>query len=320
MASASWPRVAVVGAGAVGGYFGGMLARAGAQVTLIGRAMHVDVWTRDGLLLDGVTFRECIPVAASTEMSASRDADLVLFSVKSLDTEKTARELARHVRGDALIVSLQNGVDNVERMRAAAALDPIAAVVYVASSMPASGCVKHSGRGDLLIGDLPGRSGPRREAAVARVSAWFEAAGVPCPISPDIEADLWIKLITNAALNAISAVVHAPYGDIVAIPESRETIRQLVNECVTVAQAGSVALPAVDFVQMVWHFAEKVGQVYASTAQDLDRGKRTEIDALNGFVVRRGAKLGVATPVNQALLALVRLRETQFARAAVSRD
>jgi pyrroline-5-carboxylate reductase len=121
MASASWPRVAVVGAGAVGGYFGGMLARAGAHVTLIGRPVHVDVWTRDGLVLDSVDFQERIPVAASTEVSAARDADLVLFSVKSPDTEQTAQHLARHVRSEALIVSLQNGVDNVERMRAAAA-------------------------------------------------------------------------------------------------------------------------------------------------------------------------------------------------------
>ena len=115
-------------------------------------------------------------------------------------------------------------------------------------------------------------------------------------------------------------MARATYSDVVAIAESRETIRQLVNECVAVAQSGGVALPAVDLVQMVWRFAEaeKVGQVYVSTAQDLDRGKRTEIDALNGFVVRHGAELGVATPVNQALLALVRLREAKFERAAAS--
>ena len=95
-------------------------------------------------------------------------------------------------------------------------------------------------------------------------------------------------------------------------PESRQTIRQVVEECVAVARAGGVSLPALDFASMVLGFAEKVGQVYASTAQDLDRRKRTEIDALNGFVVRRGAELGVATPVNQALLALVKLREAQF--------
>jgi 2-dehydropantoate 2-reductase len=320
MASPSWPRVAVVGAGAVGGYFGGMLARAGAHVTLIGRPVHVDVWTRDGLFLDSINFQERVSVAASTDVAACAEADLVLFSVKSPDTEETARQLARHVRGGALIVSLQNGVDNVERIRASAALDPIAAVVYVASSMPAPGRVRHSGRGDLLIGDLPGRSAPPREAAVAAVSNWFEAAGVPCRVSRNVDADLWTKLIVNAALNAISAVVGVPYGDIVATADSRETVRQLVHECVAVARADGVSLPEVDFVDMVLRFAEKAGQVFSSTAQDLDRGKRTEIDALNGLVVRRGAALGVPTPVNQSLLALVKLREARIERVAASQD
>jgi 2-dehydropantoate 2-reductase len=309
MTSVSPPRVAVVGAGAVGGYFGGMLARAGADVILIGRPVHVEVWNRDGLFVDSVNFQERIRVAASTDVAASADADLVLFSVKSLDTVETARQLARHVRRDASIVSLQNGVDNVEHIRAAAALDPIAAVVYVASSMPAPGRIKHAGRGDLLIGDLPGRAGPPREAAIARVSSLFEAAGVPCRVSPDIQADLWTKLITNVGLNGISAVVHSTYGDVVAIPESRETIRVLVNECVAVARASGVSLPENDFAAMVLQFAERVGPVFSSTAQDLERGKPTEIDALNGFVVRRGVALGVPTPVNQSIVALVKLLE-----------
>jgi 2-dehydropantoate 2-reductase len=310
------PRVAVVGAGAVGGYFGAMLARAGAHVTLIGRSRHVDVWKRNGLFLESATFQGTIPVQASTELDAARDADLVLFTVKAVDTEETARQLAHHLRAGALVISLQNGVENVPLMRAAAALDPVAAVVYVASAMPTPGRVKHGGRGDLLIGDLPGRRGARRDAKLTRLSAWFEAAGVPCRVSADIEADLWAKLITNAALNAISAVVHATYGEAAASPDSREVIRLLVNECVAVARADGVALPAVDYVQLVWEFAERIGAVYASTSHDLERGKRTEIDALNGYVVRRGAELGVPTPVNQTLLALVKLRERQFEYAA----
>ena len=310
------PRVAVVGAGAVGGYFGAMLARAGAHVTLIGRSRHVDVWKRNGLFLESATFQGTIPVQASTELDAARDADLVLFTVKAVDTEDTARQLAHHLRAGALVISLQNGVENVPLMRAAAALDPVAAVVYVASAMPTPGRVKHGGRGDLLIGDLPGRRGARRDAKLTRLSAWFEAAGVPCRVSADIEADLWAKLITNAALNAISAVVHATYGEAAASPDSREVIRLLVNECVAVARADGVALPAVDYVQLVWEFAERIGAVYASTSHDLERGKRTEIDALNGYVVRRGAELGVPTPVNQTLLALVKLRERQFEYAA----
>jgi 2-dehydropantoate 2-reductase len=313
MNSTPWPRVAVVGAGAVGGYFGGMLARAGAHVTLIGRPSHVDVWKRDGLAIDSIHFQERISVEASTDIAAAADAELVLFSVKSPDTEETARQLSRHVRSDALIVSLQNGVDNVERMRAAAALDPIAAVVYVASSMPAPGRVKHAGRGDLVIGDFPGRSGPTRDAAIARVAKWFETTGVPCRVSEHIDADLWTKLIVNAALNAISAVVQVPYGPIVATPESRETVRQIVNECLAVAHADGVPMPDVDVAEMVLRFAEDNGHVYSSTARDLARGARTEIDALNGFVVRRGAARGIPAPVNQSLVALVKLREAQFA-------
>jgi 2-dehydropantoate 2-reductase len=288
-----------------------MLARAGAPVILIGRPPHVEVWARDGLFLDSVTFQERISVSASTDVAAAQHADLILFSVKSPDTEKTARELAPHIRANASIVSLQNGVDNVPRMRAIAALDPIASVVYVASSMPAAGRIRHRGRGDLLIGDLPGRAGPTRPSALSDVSVLFERAGVPCRVSENVESDLWTKLITNAALNSISAVLHATYGEIVAIPDAREMVRQLVTECVTVARTGGVLLPPADYVEMVWRFAQSVGAVYSSTAQDLERGRRTEIDALNGFVVRRGAELGVPTPVNQALLALVKLRESR---------
>jgi 2-dehydropantoate 2-reductase len=212
------------------------------------------------------------------------------------------------------LISLQNGVDNVERVRSATGLDPIAAVVYVASSMPTPGRIKHVGRGDLVIGDFPGRSSPSRDAAIARVANWFETAGVPCRVSPHIDADLWTKLIVNAGLNAISAVVQVPYGDVVATPDSRETVRRLVSECVAVARADGVSMPDVDFVEMVLRFAHDNGHVYSSTAQDLARGTRTEIDALNGLVVRRGVSRGVPTPVNQTLVGLVKLREAQFQR------
>jgi 2-dehydropantoate 2-reductase len=328
--SSSFPRVAVVGAGAVGGYFGGMLARAGAQVTLIGRPMHVDVWTREGLFIDSAKFRETIHVEASTDMAAARDAELVLFCVKGTDTDAAARELASYVREQAIVISLQNGVDNVTRMRAAtqrseaeagagsgaesgsgSGLDPIASVVYVAAAMPEAGRVKHNSRGDLVIGDLPGRSGEAatRDDVLARVAAWFEAAGVPCTVSPNVEADLWTKLIVNASLNPVSALANIPYAETVTLPESRDMVRNLVLECVAVARAGNVALPDQDYVEMIWAFAGRLATAYASTAQDLARGKRTEVDSLNGFILRRGQELGVPTPVNQAMLALIKLRE-----------
>jgi 2-dehydropantoate 2-reductase len=118
------------------------------------------------------------------------------------------------------------------------------------------------------------------------------------------------------ALNALSALANGPYGVLLDIPESRETIRDLVNECLLVAGAEGVALPGADYVEIVWRFAANVPHVFSSTAQDLNRGKRTEIDALNGFIVRRGAELGVATPANRAVTALVKLREARRGQAA----
>ena len=118
--------------------------------------------------------------------------------------------------------------------------------------------------------------------------------------------------------DAISAVVQVPYGPIAAVPESRETVRHIVDECVTVARADGVSLPNVNFVEMVLRFAEDNGHVYSSTARDVARGAKTEIDSLNGFVIRRGASRGVPTPVNQSLVALIKLREAQFERTTSS--
>jgi 2-dehydropantoate 2-reductase len=149
-------RIAVLGAGAVGCYFGGMLARAGADVILIGRPHHVEAITRNGLFLDTLQFEQRVTVAASPELSAAHGAGIVLFCVKTVDTEDAARLLAPHLSPGAVVVSLQNGVDNVQRMRSAAHFDAVPAVVYVAVAMTAPGRVKHSGRGDLIIGELFG--------------------------------------------------------------------------------------------------------------------------------------------------------------------
>jgi 2-dehydropantoate 2-reductase len=171
----TWPRVAVLGAGAVGCYFGGMLARAGAQVTLIGRPQHVEALERDGLWLESIRFQERVPVVASVDPEAARDAAVVLFSVKTLNTDEAARSLAPNLSPAAVVVSLQNGVDNVERIRAAGGFEALPAVVYVAAAMTGPGRVKHSGRGDLIVGDPSG--GRRDELDVGQAAADAGASG-----------------------------------------------------------------------------------------------------------------------------------------------
>lgn len=305
-----WPQVAVVGAGAVGCYFGGMLARAGVPVMLIGRRQHVDAISREGLLLDGLHVHERVPARASTELSAVRDSRIVLFCVKTVDTEAVAEALQPHLAAGSVLVSLQNGVDNVARIHAATKIQAIPAVVYVACAMTAPGQVTHSGRGDLVVGNPWTDTADGRHALdLEAIAGMFERAGVPCRISQNIEADLWAKVVMNCAYNAISALTRARYGRIVRTPWTRELMRRAVEETVAVAHAEGVLLPEAAMIEDAFKLGEAMAGALSSTAQDINRAKRTEIDSLNGYVVQRGARLGVPTPANQALYALVKLLE-----------
>ncbi|HEX5388733.1 MAG TPA: ketopantoate reductase family protein [Burkholderiaceae bacterium] len=293
-------RVAVIGAGAVGCFYGGMLARAGHAVTLIGRAQHVQVFERDGLRMQTLSFDEQVPVAASTEAAAVAGADVVLFAVKSPDTEATGEQMRSHLKAGALVLCLQNGVDNAERLRAVLPdVDVAAAVVYVATEMTGPGHLRHHGRGELVI---------EPSAGSARLAQALMAAGVPTEISDNVRGALWVKLILNCAYNALCALGKLPYGPLVQRPGVREVMADVVAECRAVAAADGVTLPG-DVDLAVRRIAETMPTQHSSTAQDLMRGKPTEIDHLNGYVMRRGADLGVPTPVNRVLWTLVKLAE-----------
>jgi 2-dehydropantoate 2-reductase len=282
-----------------------MLARAGAPVTLIGRAHHVEALVRDGLWLEGLRFQERVPVAASVAVEAASDAAVVLFCVKTLDTEEAARSLAPHLAPGAAVLSLQNGVDNVERISVAGGFEALPAVVYVAAAMTGPGRVRHTGRGDLIIGDPSGR----RRGDLERVAALFVRAGVPCAVADDIDAELWVKMSMNCAYNAVSALGRAKYGRIAQHPYAREVLRRAVEETAAVASAAGIPLAEAELVEAAFRLGEAMSEATSSTAQDIHRGKRTEIDSLNGYVARRGAELGVPAPVNQTLCALVKLLE-----------
>jgi 2-dehydropantoate 2-reductase len=302
----------VVGAGAVGSFFGAMLARAGQQVTLIGRAPHVDIIERDGLQLEMAGRVEALRLASATRLAAVRGADLVLFCVKSTDTDAVARELAPLLDADALVLSLQNGVDNAATIARHVHHQPVVpAVVYVATAMPRPGLVQHFGRGDLVIG--PRDAAAARDAALASrlqaVADRFGAAGVPVRIAADVMAELWRKLMVNCAYNAISGLAQVPYGRMAAMASIREVQRAVVREVVAVAQADGQPLALDASFEAMERIASAMPAQFSSTAQDMARGKPSEIDHLNGFVVRRGAELGVPTPVNQTLHALVKLVE-----------
>jgi 2-dehydropantoate 2-reductase len=308
MTAAEWPKIAVVGAGAVGGYFGGMLARAGAPVVFIGRPAFVDAIKQNGLFLDTVQFQERVKVEASTDLAAARDANIILFCVKTTDTAETAGAMARVLAKDVVIISMQNGVDNAEQIEAASALKALPAAVYVAASVPAPGTVKHVGRGDLVLG-------PKNEIT-ERVAAVFNRANVPCRISENVAGELWTKLVWNCALNALSALGKVTYGEILASADSRQLLETTVYEVLAVAKASGIQPAGLEDPKTALAGAYKVAQSMAatrsSTSQDMMRGKKTEIDSLNGFIVRRARELNIAVPVNHALFTLVKLAEGSF--------
>ena len=308
-----------MGAGAVGSYFGGMLARAGIPVTLIGRRDHVEAIRRNKLLLDTVSFQEHVAVEASTDPAAVAGADVVLFCLKGLDNEAASRSIAPHLAADAIVVSLQNGVDNVATIREASGIAALPAVVYIAAALPEPGHVKHWGRGELAVGEWMGHSpspaaSPARSPRAGKIAALFASAGVPCRISEYIEADIWAKFIMNCAGNAVTAIAQCSYAEAAKDPASRELMSRLIAETVAVARAAGIRLPEVNFMEEGIKSLATFGAATSSTAHDLARGKRTEIESLNGYVVRRSQALGVATGCNFSVYALVKLLEQSGAK------
>jgi 2-dehydropantoate 2-reductase len=297
MQERSLPEIAVVGAGAIGCYFGAMLARAGMRVTLIGRPGRVEAIRRNGLRFLSGDLDERIAIGTTIDVAAVRTARLVLFCVKSTDTDIAAAEMAPHLSSDTVILNLQNGVDNAERIRAHARSRVVPVLVYAAATMPEADTVKHTGGGNLVIG--PGHDD---------IAALFQAANVPVKISGDIDLELWTKLVMNCSYNAVCALTGAPYGVMVANPEVRAVMIEAVNEVVALAKAKGIRLSD-DIADAAIRLADVMPQTMSSTAQDIAKGRPTEIDHLNGYVMREGARLGVATPVNATLHALTKLLE-----------
>jgi 2-dehydropantoate 2-reductase len=302
-------KIAVVGAGALGSYFGAMLARAGYQVTLIGRAGHVEAINRNGLRLLGSGSEERISLAATVDVSAVRDARLILFCVKSFDTETAAAAMAPHLSTGAVVLSLQNGVDNPERIGRHVRNQVVPVLIYVGANIPEPGAVRHTGGSNVVIGQLKAfRESAPDGVSLADIAATFSGAGLTVKTSDDIEADLWIKLLMNSTYNAVSALGRSAYGPMVAMPEVNAVMREAAAEVVAVAKAKGIVLPD-DIVETAMRLADAMPQTMSSTAQDILRNRFTEIAYLNGYISQQGRALGVPTPVNGTLNALIKLLE-----------
>ena len=302
--------VVIVGVGALGSLVGARLARAGQQVVLVGRSAQVQAIGEAGVTLHEECGTCVVPVPASTDIGLVAKAGLVVMCVKSADTEATARAMTPHLRPETAVLSLQNGVANGPLLAALLQRPVWVGAAYVAAALQAPGVVRHAGGQGLVIGCLPGPQGDSlADEAQNRLQQQLQAGGFDVRLSRAPLTELWRKLVVNCACNAISALAQAPYGVMAAVPAVRELQQAVLREAVAVAQAEGHAM-ALDEMQIaVDRVATTMPAQRSSTAQDLARGRRSEIDHLNGQVVQAAARHGIATPANQALWALVLLQE-----------
>jgi 2-dehydropantoate 2-reductase len=302
-------KVVVLGAGAVGCYFGGKLARSGKNVLLIARDNHVNAIKKNGLFMECQSFQEHVAVDASTTIKGVADADLILVCVKSPDTKSAMQEIKDLINPNALILSLQNGIDNTERISQVVSNKVLPAVVYVATSMSGDGHVKHFGRGELIIGNMGQIELISSE--LQKICDLFLNANIPCTISGEIQRELWLKFLVNCSYNGISAIGQISYGEMVQDENIKNLIDDLTAEFLLVAQHESIHISAADAKMTNEQIAKTMAGQKSSTAQDLMRHKPTEIDYLNGLIVQKATQYGLDVPNQKAIYALVKMLENK---------
>ena len=294
-------KVAVMGAGAVGGYFGGLLAKGGADVAFIARGERLEALRAKGLTIKSGKEDFSIRINATDDPAEVGPVNLVLFCVKAYDTESAIRQALPMVGQQTIVLSLQNGIDNEEKIAALTGKEKVlAGVAYIGASVLAPGVVLHQDGGKIVFGEMAGGVSER----VIRLKAFFDRYGLPAEASPNIKKVLWAKLAWNAPFNAINALVGGPVKAIIENPHTFELAKRVTAEVVAVASASEVPLA----FEQVWERNIQFSQSYdvkTSMLQDLEAGKRLEYEALNGVIIKKAAELGLPTPYNFALYALL---------------
>ena len=297
-------RIVVMGSGGTGGFFGAKLARAGEDVTFVARGTHLDAIRRHGLRVKSASEGEWVVQAPAVErLDGVAPADLVLFCVKSFDTETAARAIVPVLGPDTGVLSIQNGVDNEDKLEAILGKGRVlGGMTQVFTTIESPGVIQHSLFGRIQFGEMDGRES-------ARARAFVEAcrrASIPCELSTDVRRTLWGKYVSLVAHSAMTALTRCPTGIIRTVPETRRLYRLLLEELAALAKASGVDLgPGV--VEASLATLDAIGaQAYSSLHYDLTHGKRLELEALQGHAVALGERYGIATPMLFAMYALLR--------------
>lgn len=292
-------RIVVFGAGALGSLYGGLLSE-DHDVTLVGRQEHIDAVNMNGLhiggMLEGVHHPKATTVAEGLGIQ-----DMVLVTVKAYDTRVAVREVEAMVGKGTAVVSLQNGLGNSETLGRAFGSRVIIGVPFMGVTFSRPGHICLAGLGETVLGSPSGQHG-----LAIRVSETLSSVGLPTRVSANIGPEIWMKAIINASINPITALVRKENGCISQQRELQELSRAACQECAKAAEANGIALGRGDLFEKVLEVARMTARNRSSMLQDVERGKRTEIDSINGALAEAGECYGVSMPVNRALWSLVR--------------
>ena len=297
-------RIAIVGAGGVGGYFGGRLAAAGADVTFLARGAHLEAMRARGLRIDSPKGDVHLArVKAESDPAAVGHADVVFFAVKLYDTGSALAMLPPLVGPDTIVIGFQNGVETVVSLTGALGPSHTAGgVSYVSAVISEPGVIRHTAMDHLIFGMPDGSRSPRLEALLEAC----RPAGFQATLSPDITVDIWTKFVRLSVFSGMTAVTRGPIGVIVNDPELLEMLKAAVRETLAVAHAKGVAVAGSIDEDVATAYKALPPQAKASMLEDLERGRRIELPWLSGAVARIGREVGVPTPIHSFIATVLK--------------
>ncbi len=305
------PAIAIMGAGAIGSVIGGMVARNGHRVTLVGRRAHMDEIARNGLRIGGIWGEHTVHNLNAVTEPPAEHQDIVFLTVKSFDTAKAARVALPMVGTNTVVISVQNGLGNIETLVEIVGREKtVGGMAIFGAVIPEPGRVKVTViASETLIGEIDGSITPRVQA----IESMLDSSGIPAKTSENIMRDIWHKVLYNIALNPLSAIFQVTYGEVADNPHTRWLAEQMIAEAVQVARASGQSLginSPEEYLNILWK--QKLPPTrdhISSMLQDIMHGKKTEIDYINGAIIKLGAKYGIETPYNNAVVRLVKARE-----------
>jgi 2-dehydropantoate 2-reductase len=297
-------RIAVIGAGGVGGYFGGRLAEAGADVAFLARGAHLEAMRTNGLRIESPNGNVHIPrVSASDDPAAIGPVDAILFAVKLYDAEPASRMLPPLVGPETAVVPLQNGVEGAAIVQRAVGPDhTVGGTVYVSAVIAEPGTIRHTAMDSMFFGELD----RRRSSRLERLLELCRTAKFRSTLSDDIHVDIWTKFVRLSVFSGMTTVTRSPIGPIVADPGLLAMLKEAVREATAVAKAKGIAVPADSADRVEQAYKALPPQAKSSMLEDLERGRRLELPWLSGAVVRIGEEVGVPTPIHRFIAAVLK--------------